>query len=68
MKAVATFLLSLLGFTGVLVSPAQADDYYHWPDYGSFASHNDSKSQSGIVVFLGGTMVFGASRISTPFP
>ncbi len=28
----------------------------------AFASHVDSKSQSGIVVFLGGTMVFGASR------
>ncbi len=27
----------------------------------AFASHIDSKSQSGIVVFLGGTMVFGAS-------
>ncbi len=28
----------------------------------AFASHVDSKSQSGIVVFLGGAMVFGASR------
>ncbi len=27
----------------------------------AFASHVDSKSQSGIVVFLGGAMVFGAS-------
>jgi hypothetical protein len=27
----------------------------------AFASHTDSKSQSGIVVFLGGAMVFGAS-------
>ncbi len=26
-----------------------------------FASHSNSKSKSGIVVFLGGTMVFGAS-------
>ncbi|MEY3406559.1 MAG: hypothetical protein RLZZ556_631, partial [Actinomycetota bacterium] len=41
MKAVASFLLALFGFTGVLVSPAQADDYYYWPEYGSFASHND---------------------------
>jgi hypothetical protein len=28
----------------------------------AFASHVGSKSQSGIVVFLGGTMVFGALR------
>ncbi len=28
----------------------------------AFASHIDLKSQSGIVVFLGGAMVFGASR------
>jgi hypothetical protein len=28
----------------------------------AFASHVDSKSQSGIVVYLGGAMVFGASR------
>ena len=41
MKAVASFLLALFGFTGVLVSPAHADDYYYWPEYGSFASHND---------------------------
>ncbi|NDD26046.1 MAG: hypothetical protein EB103_04140 [Actinobacteria bacterium] len=41
MKAVASFLLALFGFTGVLVSPAHGDDYYYWPEYGSFASHND---------------------------
>ncbi len=28
----------------------------------AFASHVDSKSQSGVAIFLGGAMVFGASR------
>lgn len=41
MKAVAAFLLAVLGITTAAVSPAQADDYYYWPDYGSFASHNE---------------------------
>ena len=41
MKRISALLVAVLALIAGTVSSAVADDYYYWPDFGSFASHND---------------------------
>ncbi|NBW73563.1 MAG: hypothetical protein EBR26_04045, partial [Microbacteriaceae bacterium] len=41
MKFLRSVLIAILAIVSPTVSPASAEDYFYWPDFGTFAQHND---------------------------